>query len=56
MVGVVLQHLEECQARAVVIVPDQKQSWFPRLEGASVKSRTISVPKGDSPFFRVHHQ
>lgn len=28
MVGVVLQHLEECQAQAVVIVPDQKQSFL----------------------------
>lgn len=56
MVGVVLQHLEECQARAVMIVPDQKQSWFPRLARGLVKSRTLSTPTGPSPFFRVHHQ
>ena len=31
MVGAMLQHLAECQARAVILVPDQKQSWFPRL-------------------------
>lgn len=56
MVGVLLQHLEECKAKAVVIVPDQKQSWFPRLAGAAVRSKEISRPGGVSPFFRVHHQ
>ena len=29
MVGVLLQYLDECGARAVVVLPDQKQSWFP---------------------------
>ena len=56
MVGVMLQHLEECQARAVIVVPDQKQSWFPRLARGWVKSRTLSHPGGKSSFYRVHHQ
>lgn len=56
MVGVLLQHLEECGARAVVVVPDKKQSWFPRLASATVKSTQLSKPQGTSPFFRVHHQ
>lgn len=56
MVGVFLQHLEECQARALLVVPDQKQYWFPRMASATTKSRTLSTSKGASPFFRVHHQ
>ena len=56
MVGVVLQHLEECQARALMVVPGQKQSWFPRLAGATVRSRTVPSFQGGSPFFTVHHQ
>ncbi|CAB1112862.1 unnamed protein product [Ectocarpus sp. CCAP 1310/34] len=56
MVGVFLQHLEECQARAIVVVPDHKQYWFPRMASAARKSRKLSVCGGVSPFFRVHHQ
>lgn len=56
MVGVVWQHLAECQARAVVVVPDQKQSWFPLLAGVTVRSMAVSAPREDSAFFRVHHQ
>ena len=57
MVGVLLQHLDECGARAVVVLLDQKQSWFPRLASATVQSRRLSAPGGTSPlFFRVHHQ
>lgn len=56
MVGVLLQHLEECQAKAVVVVPDHKQYWFPRMASATRKSRTVSICGGVSPFFRVHHQ
>ena len=56
MVGVLLQHLDECGARAVVVLPDQKQSWFPRLAGATVQSKRLSAPGGPSPFFRVHHR
>ena len=56
MVGVMLQNLEECQARAVIVGPDQKHSWFPRLARGGVKSRTLSNPGSKSPFHRVHHQ
>ena len=56
MVGVLLQHLDECRVRAVVVLPDQKQSWFPRLASATVQSRRLSAPGGTSPFFRVYHQ
>lgn len=56
MVGVVLQHLEECRARAVVIVPDRKLSWFPRLASAMVRCKEISAPFGISSFFRIDHR
>lgn len=56
MVGVVLQHLDECQARAVVFVPDQKQFLFPQLASVTVKSKRVSTPRGLSIFFRAHHQ
>ena len=57
MVGVFLQHLEECRAKALVIVPDRKQYWFPRIADAATRSRTLSIGSGgESPFFRVHHQ
>ena len=56
MVGVLLQHLDECGARAVVVLPDQKQSWFSGLASAAVQSKRLSAPGGTLPFFRVHHQ
>ena len=41
MVGVFLQQLEECQALAVVVVPDHKQYWFVgyRLSAAVARQR-----------------
>ena len=56
MVGVVLQHLAECKARAVVIVPDQRQVWFPLLSGAIVRSVAVSEMGDEGVFFRLHHQ
>ena len=35
MVSVVLQHMQRCKARAVVVVPDDRQSWFPVLAAAT---------------------
>ena len=29
MIAVVLQHMQGCKARAVVVVPDDRQSWAP---------------------------
>lgn len=56
MVAVVLQHLVDCKARAVIVVPDHKQTWFPLLSNGTVKSTKFSEPGGRSPFSRVHHQ
>ena len=56
MVGVILQHMAECKARAVLIVPDQKHVWFPLLDEATVRSVEVYTVGDDTAFFRVHHQ
>ena len=56
MVGVILQHIAECKARAVLIVPDQKHAWFPLIDEATVRLVEVSMVGDDSAFFRVHHQ
>ena len=56
MVGVILQHIAECKARAVLIVLDQKHVWFPLIDEATVRSVEVSTVGDDSAFFRVHHQ
>ena len=38
MVAVVLLHMQGCKARAVVVVPDDRQSWLPLLAAATVRS------------------
>ena len=56
LVGVVLAHMSKCKARAVIVVPNTRASWFPMIEGAGVRSVKI-VSKGEnSQFLRVHHQ
>ena len=56
LVGVVLAHTCKCQARAVIVVPNTRASWFPMIEGAGVRSVQIASQGVDSQFFRVHHQ
>lgn len=56
MVGVVLQHFEETRAHAVVVVPDQRRSWYTRLAGAIVRSREVARAGDDAQFFSTHHQ
>ena len=34
LVGVVLAHISKCEARAVIVVPNTRASWFPMIEGA----------------------
>ena len=56
LVGIMSAHLSKCKARAVIVVPNTRASWFPMIKGAGVRSIQIA-PKGeDSQFFRVHHQ
>lgn len=56
MVGVVLQHLAERKARAVIIIPDQRQTWYPSLEAATVDSVLVAAEGDTQAFFRRHHQ
>ena len=56
MVAVVLQHMQSCKARGVVVVPDDRQLWFPLLAAATVRSFPVAAKGGTGTFFRMHHQ
>ena len=56
LVGVVLTHMCKCAARAVIVVPNTRSSWFPMMAGAQVRSVHIASTGDASQFFRVHHQ
>lgn len=55
MVGVVLQRLAECKARAVVVVPDVQSTWYPMLAEAAVRTLPLSGKGEAGVFFRMHH-
>ena len=42
MAGHVIQHLAECRAHAVLVVPDTKPYWFPLVQQASVRSVEVA--------------
>ena len=56
LVGVVLAHVSKCEARAVIVMPNTRASWFPMIEGAGVHSVQIASQGAGSQLFRVHHQ
>ena len=56
MIAVVLQHMQGCKARAVVVVPDDRQSWFPLRGAAIARSVPVAAKGGAGTFFRMHHQ
>ena len=56
MVAVVLQHMQGCKARAVVMVPVDRQPWFPLLAAVIVRSIPVAANVGADTFFRMHHQ
>ena len=56
MVGVVLQHISDCKAQAVVVVPDQRKSWYPLLASASKRYFQLAGPGDKYAMFSVHHQ
>ena len=56
MVAVALQHMRSCKARAVVVVPDDRQSWFPLLPAATVRSVPVAAKSDTGKFFRIYHQ
>jgi len=50
MTGVVVQHLAECHAHAVIVVPDTRPFWFPRVQLATVKSALVAPKNGSGVF------
>lgn len=50
MAGHVVQHLAECRAHAVLVVPDNKPYWFPLVQSASVRSLPIAPRDGAGVF------
>ena len=56
LVGIVLPHMSKCEARAVIVVPNTRASWFQMIEGAGVRSVQIVSKGKESQFFKIHHQ
>ena len=56
LVAVVLAHITKCKARAVIVVPNTRASWFSMIEGAGIRSVQIASQGKDSQFFRLHLQ
>ena len=56
LVGVMLAHISKCEARALVVVPNTRASWFPMIAGAGVRSVQFASQGAGSQFLRVHHQ
>ena len=56
MIAVVLQHMQGCKARAVVVISDDRQTWFPLRVAATVRSVPVAAKEGACTFFRMHHQ
>ena len=50
MIAIVPQHMQGCKARAVLVVPDDRQSWLPLLAAATVRSVPVAA------FFRMYYQ
>ena len=48
--------MQGCKTRAVVVAPDVRQSWFPLLAAATVRSVPVAAKGGTGTFFRMHHQ
>ena len=56
MTAVVLYHMQGCITRAVVVVPDDRQPWFPLLTAATVRSVPVVAKGGVGTCFRMHYQ
>ena len=54
--GVVLAYIGKCEARAVIVVPNTRASWFPMIEGTEVRSVPIASKGEDSQFHSVYYQ
>ena len=55
MVGPVLQHLAECSARKVVVVPDTRPFWYPLLAQAATKYIALSARGQRGALVWPHH-
>ena len=53
MVGHLIQHLAECHAHAVVVIPTLHEYWSPRVQRATVRQRDL--PSADT-FCYPHHR
>ena len=56
LVGVVLARISKSEARAVIVMPNTRASWFLMIEGALAHSVQIASQGAGSQFFRIHHQ
>lgn len=56
MVGTVVQHLFECRARAVVLVPDTRPYWYPLLAQGCNRSVLVAAKGQRGAFVWPHHR
>lgn len=50
MAGHIVQHLAECHAHAVVVLPSVRAYWFPRVRLATVRTKNIAQVAEDGVF------
>lgn len=50
-----MQHLGERHARAVVLVPTETGTWYPRLRAAAVKKTLVAAAGEVGTFLADHH-
>lgn len=55
MVGMMLQQLEDCRARAVVIVSAEKGAWYSWLRPGAVPERLVAPAGNSGAFIGDHH-
>ena len=48
--GHIVQHLAECEARAVVLLPDVKVHWFPLVQLATVRAIEVATVGAEGCF------
>lgn len=56
MVGIIVQHLAEWQAHAVIVVPDTRAFWFPTVQQASVRSIVVAPSASRGSFQWPSHR
>lgn len=56
MVGIIVQHLAEWQAHAVIVVLDIQTFWFPAVQQASLWSVAVAPRAAKGFFHRPSHR